>query len=87
MVIPDSFSPNDDGVNDFWNINGLAGNTTADITVFNRNGEVVYKSVGYNQPWDGKIKGRNLPIGTYYYIINPKFQNLPIYKGSVFILR
>ena len=87
LKIPDSFSPNDDGVNDFWNINGLAGNTTADITVFNRNGEVVYKSVGYNQPWDGKIKGRNLPIGTYYYIINPKFQNLPIYKGSVFILR
>jgi gliding motility-associated-like protein len=87
LKIPDSFTPNDDGVNDFWNINGLAGNITADITVFNRNGEIIFKSLGYNQPWDGKSKGKNLPIGTYYYIINPKFQNLPIYKGSVFIFR
>lgn len=87
LKIPDSFTPNSDGVNDYWNIKGLAGNTTAEINIFNRNGEIIYKSIGYNQPWDGKHKGKNLPIGIYYYIINPKSQNLPIYKGSIFIIR
>jgi gliding motility-associated-like protein len=87
LKIPDSFTPNGDGVNDVWNINGLGGSTLAEIRVFNRNGEIVFKSKGYLQPWDGKNKGKNLPVGVYYYLIDSKTPSSPIYKGSIFILR
>ncbi|NOZ46813.1 MAG: gliding motility-associated C-terminal domain-containing protein, partial [Chlorobi bacterium] len=39
--------------------------------VFNRWGERIFYSKGYDEPWDGKTKnGKDLPAGTYYYIIN-----------------
>ncbi len=70
IKVPNTFSPNGDGVNDLWQIQGLLGNSDADITVFNRNGQKVYASKGYPKAWDGKLKNTNLPLGMYYYIID-----------------
>jgi hypothetical protein len=33
---------------------------------------VVFKSNGYGTPWDGTFKGNPVPVGTYYYLVNPK---------------
>ncbi|MDB4903695.1 MAG: hypothetical protein JWQ63_2976, partial [Mucilaginibacter sp.] len=37
-----------------------------------RYGTLVFSSVGYGTPWDGTYNGKSLPVGTYYYIIDPK---------------
>lgn len=83
--IPNTFSPNGDGVNDNWVIKGLEDYAGATIDVYNRNGLLVYKSIKYI-PWDGTYKGKLLSNGTYYYLINPKY-NLPILSGWVNIVR
>jgi gliding motility-associated-like protein len=54
--------------------------------VYNRYGQLVYRSTGYNTPWDGRYNGTPLPFGTYYWIINPKNGRAAI-TGSVTIIR
>lgn len=84
--VPNAFSPNGDGVNDTWNIKYLESYPGATVDVFNRYGQIVYRSLGYTRPWDGRVQGSPLPIGTYYYIINPKNGKPPI-TGSITIIR
>nr|MBC7611735.1 gliding motility-associated C-terminal domain-containing protein [Pseudopedobacter sp.] len=86
IKIPDTFSPNGDGVNDLWQIQGLLGNSDVDITIFNRNGQKVYAAKGYPKAWDGKLKNNNLPQGMYYYIIDTHSPIRPLYRGSVLII-
>ncbi|HEY0356071.1 MAG TPA: PKD domain-containing protein, partial [Flavisolibacter sp.] len=71
-AIPNTFSPNGDGVHDKWVIKYLESYPGATVEIFNRYGQPVFKSVGYSTPWDGSYKGKPLPAGTYYYLINPK---------------
>lgn len=84
--VPNVFSPNGDGVNDTWRIKYLESYPGAEIDVYNRYGQVVFHSVGYDKDWDGTYKDRSLPVGTYYYIINPK-NGRQIIKGSVTIIK
>lgn len=84
--VPSAFSPNKDGINDTWNIQYLETYPGAIIEVFNRYGQIVFRSTGYNKQWDGTMNGANLPVGVYYYIINPKNGRKPL-TGSVTILR
>lgn len=72
VVVPNAFTPNNDGVNDTWNIKNiyLYPNNTVDI--FNRYGQKVYSTINYGTPWDGTYKGETLPTGTYYYVIDLK---------------
>lgn len=83
--IPNTFTPNGDGINDFWNIPGLNSYPSATINIFNRYGQAVYQSAGYAKPFDGTSKGKQLPAGVYYYIINLKRGD--VLSGSVTILR
>jgi gliding motility-associated-like protein len=71
-AIPNTFSPNGDGVHDRWEIKYLDTYPGCTVDIFNRYGQLVYQSKGFNNPWDGTFKSRPLPAGTYYYIINPK---------------
>ena len=86
LVIPNAFTPNGDGINDTWDIKYLDTYPNNTVSVFNRYGEMVYYSIGYATPWDGKYRGANLPPGTYYYIIDPKNGRNQI-SGSVTIIR
>jgi gliding motility-associated-like protein len=85
-VIPNTFTPNNDGFNDAWNIKYLNTYPDALVEVFTRYGQIIYTSKGYPVPWDGKFRENDIPIGTYYYIIDPK-QGRKIMSGSVTILR
>lgn len=84
--IPNTFTPNNDGINDTWRIDYL--NTYPDnrVQVFNRAGQLVFESRGYNTPWDGTIKGKPLPFDTYYYIIEPGNGRDPL-TGYVTIIK
>lgn len=70
-IIPNVFSPNKDGVNDTWFIKYLNNYARATVEVYNRYGLIVYRSIGYNTPWDGTYNGNPVPVGVYYYIIEP----------------
>lgn len=70
-LIPNAFTPNNDGVNDNWDIKYLNMYPDVTVEIFSRTGEKVYYSRGYASPWDGTARGSVLPVGTYYYIINP----------------
>ena len=85
-VIPNIFSPNGDGIHDLWDIKYLDRYPSATIDVFNRYGQAVYRSSGYSKAWDGKMNGKVLPIGTYYYIVNPK-NGRPLMSGAITIIK
>jgi gliding motility-associated-like protein len=86
IVIPNTFSPNKDGVNDYWDIDALITYPDCLVTIFNRYGQQVYRSIGYSAPWNGTYKGAPLPASTYYYIIDLK-NGTPKLSGWVFIVR
>jgi gliding motility-associated-like protein len=70
--IPNIFSPNGDGIHDVWEIKYLDSYPGCTVDIVNRYGQLVFHSVGYAIPWDGKVKGVDAPIGTYYYVVDPK---------------
>ncbi|MCR8559354.1 gliding motility-associated C-terminal domain-containing protein [Mucilaginibacter sp. BJC16-A38] len=86
IVIPNTFSPNNDGINDLWNIEALFTYAESNIQIFNRYGKRVFQSTGYSKPWDGTYNGSPLPEGTYYYIIDLK-NNTPKLSGWVMLVK
>lgn len=86
IVIPSTFSPNGDGLNDYWDIEALSTYPKSTMNVFSRSGQKVYTSTGYDKPWNGAYKGHILPPGTYYYVIDLK-NNAPLLSGWVLIVR
>lgn len=84
--IPNIFSPNGDGVHDKWQIKYLDTYPECTVEIFNRYGQMIYRSVGYGIPWDGTVNGKAVPIGTYYYIVNPKNGRV-IITGYVDVIR
>ncbi|MDP4264543.1 MAG: PKD domain-containing protein [Bacteroidota bacterium] len=85
-VIPNIFSPNGDGVHDKWVIDYLDSYPGCVVQIYNRYGQMVQRFVNYTTPWDGTINGKDAPVGTYYYIIDPKNGRKPI-TGFVDIIR
>ncbi|MGY3212640.1 PKD domain-containing protein [Mucilaginibacter sp. HD30] len=86
VIVPNAFTPNGDNYNDTWNINYLDTYTDCTVDVFNRQGAKVFSSIGYRIPWDGKYKNADLPMGTYYYLINLKHSR-GVMSGYVTIVR
>ncbi|MBE7171366.1 MAG: gliding motility-associated C-terminal domain-containing protein [Williamsia sp.] len=86
LKVPNAFSPNGDGINDTWKIPYLSSYQGATIEVFNRYGQKVFSSSNYNREWNGTYNGNPLPVGTYYWIIDPKNGRKQI-NGSVSIIR
>ena len=84
-----AFTPNGDGVNDFWLVNRSGCFRTATVEVFNRYGHRVYRSDNYSNNWNGTFEGKPVPDGTYYYIVRYQLVNGQPreYKGNVTILR
>ncbi|MEP6724557.1 MAG: PKD domain-containing protein [Bacteroidota bacterium] len=86
IKVPNAFSPNGDGINDTWVILYLDSYPDCRVDVYNRYGQVVFRSTGYARAWDGKVNGQSLPVGTYYWIINPGSGRTQV-NGSVTIIR
>jgi gliding motility-associated-like protein len=76
LVLPDQvFSPNGDGLNDTFFIEGCESYPNNKLQIFNRWGNLVYEKNGYKNDWDGysivfKIGNLPLPVGTYFYVFN-----------------
>lgn len=86
LDIPTGFTPNEDRVNDTWEIENLDRYENYQIAVFSRTGKMIFESASYLYEWDGKYNGEFVPAGNYYYLINiNKFEK--VYKGTVFVMR
>jgi gliding motility-associated-like protein len=87
LEIPDAFSPNGDGINDAWNLENIDLYPRAEVTVYNRWGQLVWKSGrGYPVPWGGKSGGDDLPVDSYHYFIELHNGYRPI-VGTVTVVR
>lgn len=86
VKVPNVFSPNGDNIHDRWVIPNLEDYPGCTVEVFNRYGQQVFYSSGYGTPWDGTYRRKDLPAGTYYYIIQLRNGFKPL-NGSVTILR
>jgi gliding motility-associated-like protein len=90
--IPNTFTPNNDGVNDYFFPRRFlsAGAVGFDMQVFNRWGQIVFATNNVNgRGWDGKFNGKEQPQGVYIYMINVVFKNARTekYTGNVTLLR
>ncbi len=86
IYIPNAFTPNADGVNDTWNIPALEAYPLHNLAIFNRYGQLVFKRSKSFNGWDGTLKGQQLPVGTYTYIINLN-DGTSLLKGTVILLK
>jgi gliding motility-associated-like protein len=86
-TIPNTFTPNNDGINDTWDIKNLDTYLSCTVNIFNRYGQNLFSSIGYGTPWDGKYHGSNVPTGTYYYIIDLNDDQHAVLSGWVAIIR
>jgi gliding motility-associated-like protein len=90
-LIPNkAFSPNEDGINDVWNIENAIYFTNLDVNIYNRWGQLVHRQTGYTNPWDGKdVLGISVPDGVYYYVIFEEKgkKNSQEMHGSVAVVR
>jgi len=68
IIIPNVFSPNNDGSNDLWYITNLEYHPNTAVKVYNRWGLVVFESDNYQNTWNGG----DVPDGTYFYIVVPQ---------------
>ena len=68
--IPNTFTPNGDGINDTWKILFLAQYRNCVMEVYNTAGQIIFQSEGYAVAWDGNRNGAPMPAGTYYYVID-----------------
>jgi gliding motility-associated-like protein len=88
LIIYDVFTPNGDGKNDIWIIDGLTEFADNDLQIFNRWGSLVYEAKPYLNNWDGRNKkGDPLPSATYYYILKLNDSEGKVYSGHVTIIR
>jgi len=76
---------NNDGMNDVWYIKNIENYKDNEVTVFNRDGNIVYNKKEYTNDWEGTFNGKQLPDGAYFYVI--KFdENEKVLKGTINIL-
>jgi len=61
LVIPNTFTPNGDGINDLWNIPFIQNHPDCNISIYNRYGAQVYNSIGYSNAWNGTYNGKAVP--------------------------
>jgi len=84
--VPNTFSPNNDRINDLWEIQYLDEYKNQHTQVFTRAGQKVFECRGRYQAWDGRYKGKELPMDTYYYVIEPGNGRDP-FTGYVTIIK
>ena len=86
ILPPNTFTPNGDGINDYWEIKNLKLYDGSILEIYSPQGQIVFRTVNYARPWDGTLNGKPLPVGTYYYVINSNSER-KLLSGYVTILR
>lgn len=88
-LIPNAFSPNGDGLNDVFRIEGISYQMVLVFQVFNRFGQVVFSTNKSDVGWDGRFNGKVCDVGVYYYFIKLAYPDGKerSYKGDIQLIR
>lgn len=89
FFIPNAFSPNGDGVNDEFRIEGLTHQKILQLAIFNRYGQEVFHTLNPNQGWDGSYLGKPCDMGVYFYQLELAKPNGEHYvlNGEIHLIR
>ena len=90
VIIPNAFSPNEDGINDIFKVEGL-NITNIEMGIYNRWGNEVFRLVSSDnaQGWDGRWKDGKAPVGLYVFYVQVTFEDgeIELLKGNVSLIR
>ena len=70
LFIPNSFSPNGDGLNDVFEIKGLQTPLHFKLQIFNRYGQLIFLGHSLNDSWNGTFNGGLCDLGVYFYRVS-----------------
>jgi len=92
VVVHDVITPNGDGINDVWTIEGLQKYPGNSVQVFDKVGNQVYQKSNYDNSWGGQASnGDQLPDGTYYYLVKLNAPSATggsnVFSGAILIKR
>lgn len=89
LEVPNVFTPNDDGVNDLFQIATNCPFEGFELTIINRWGQVVFHSTDSHVNWNGNENGNALASGVYFFSLTHKFPQLPAHtqKGTLTVVR
>lgn len=86
VIVSNLITANGDGYNDVWNVQNIEYYPNNKVTIYNRNGMVVYEAESYNNSWKGTFNGEQLPDGTYYYVLQFTDSEGDPVKGALTII-
>jgi gliding motility-associated-like protein len=88
VYIPNTFTPDDDGLNDVFFIDG-EGIDNLELWIYNRWGQLLFQTIDKDEPWDGRVNGNVVPNGVYLYkaIVQDITNRTKVYSGEVRVLR
>ncbi|MEZ2413430.1 T9SS type B sorting domain-containing protein [Muriicola sp. E247] len=84
LVVPKFFTPNGDGINDFFEVEGIGSLSDYEINLYDRYGKLIKNALGEPLRWDGSFNSRLLPSGDYWFTV--RIEN-NIYQGHVALVR
>ncbi len=89
LDLPNTFSPNGDGINEVWIIEGIELFPENTISIYTRWGQEIFRTSSYSlkKAWDGTFKSRKAAEGVYFYILDLKDEVTPIIKGTITLIR
>ena len=89
IYVPTAFTPNADGINDVFRVRAVGITGFEYLSVFNRYGELVFKTNDPNKGWDGRVKGKEQETGNFVWIVSARdyLGNKIFKKGSLLLIR
>ncbi|MFN3404867.1 MAG: PKD domain-containing protein [Cytophagaceae bacterium] len=91
IYVPKAFTPNGDGVNDFFELFGQ-NVLNVEFTLFNKWGEVIYSTTKLNEKWDGTYRGEIIPAGAYAFVVKYSGETIngieeKVQKGDITVIK
>mgnify|MGYP003632278189 CR=1 FL=1 len=87
-IIPNVFTPNNDGINDYFIIPGIEKLPGAQVKIYTAYGNLLYAQTNYEEnPWDGGFNGKTQPFGVYIYQIIDEENPLEFIEGEIAIIK
>lgn len=89
LLFPNTFSPNEDEINDTWVISGIELYPDCYVRIYDRWGQEVFQSTGYSieKSWDGNARSGKMSEGVYFYVVDLRDDDKQQFKGSITLIR
>lgn len=89
LEMPNTFTPNNDGINDFFKVRGKGISRIDSFVIYNRMGQRIFESFDIGKGWDGTYNGVQLNSGVYVYMVEAQCSNGDTFiaKGNITLLR